>query len=124
MSQENNTSNSHTESIELPLSQDIFKHFQNARRFGMDIGGSLVKIAYSSSYECKTALFSDSEDDSNSIYSVNETNKTIPTLNFIKFETKYIESAIDYMESNLIASKVNQISHFILIKKFLIFAFV
>jgi pantothenate kinase len=30
--------------------------------------------------------------------------KDIPTLNFIKFETKYIESALDYMKNNLTTS--------------------
>jgi hypothetical protein len=43
--------------IDLPISEGLFKHLQNARCFGIDIGGSLVKIAYSSSYECKTSLF-------------------------------------------------------------------
>lgn len=48
-----------TESIQLPIGQDTFKHLRNARRFGIDIGGSLVKIAYSSSFECKEASFSE-----------------------------------------------------------------
>ncbi|CAF0848455.1 unnamed protein product [Brachionus calyciflorus] len=90
---------SYTESIEL--TQEAFKHLENASRIGIDIGGSLAKIAYSSSYEYKTALFSDTENNSNSIYSVNEIKKTIPTLNFIKFETKYIDSAVDYIKRNL-----------------------
>ncbi len=45
--------------IELPITDEIFKHLRNARRFGMDIGGSLVKIAYSSSFECKEASLSE-----------------------------------------------------------------
>jgi len=45
--------------IELPISEEVFKHLQNARRFGMDIGGSLVKIAYSSSFERKEASLSE-----------------------------------------------------------------
>ena len=48
-----------SESIELPLNLDSFKHLQNARSLGIDIGGSLVKIAYSSSYECKAAVFNE-----------------------------------------------------------------
>lgn len=90
---------SFTESIEL--TQEAFKNFENANRVGIDIGGSLVKIAYSASFECKTAFFSDTENNSSSIYSVNEVKKTVPTLNFIKFETKYIDSAIEYMKKNL-----------------------
>ena len=52
-----NTSN--IESIELPITEEIFKNLRNARRFGIDIGGSLVKIAYSSSFECKEANISE-----------------------------------------------------------------
>lgn len=90
---------SFTESIEL--TQEAFKNFENANRVGIDIGGSLVKIAYSSSFECKTASFSDTGTNSNLIYSVDEIKKTVPTLNFIKFETKFIDAAIDYMKKNL-----------------------
>lgn len=46
-------------SIELPLTEHTFKNISNAKRIAMDIGGSLAKIAYSSSYECKTAKFSE-----------------------------------------------------------------
>ena len=69
---------------------------------GIDIGGSLVKIAYSSSYDIKTAQLSEDE---SKVYSVNACKKIIPTLNFIKFETKHIDSALDYMEKNLTFSK-------------------
>jgi hypothetical protein len=47
------------DSIELPLREETFKNLQNARRFGIDIGGSLVKIAYSSSFDCKQASLSE-----------------------------------------------------------------
>lgn len=92
-----------TEPIELPIADQpfLFKHLDKARCLGIDIGGSLVKIAYSSSYECKTSLFKEDE----TIYEVDEKLSRVPTLNFIKFETKYIEAALDYMEKNLTASK-------------------
>jgi hypothetical protein len=36
-----------------------FKHLHNVRMLGIDIGGSLVKIAYSSSFDVKTAQLSE-----------------------------------------------------------------
>lgn len=93
-----------SETIELPIKDEIFKHLRNARRFGMDIGGSLVKIAYSSSFECKEASLSEDES-SNLIYSVNAKVSKIPTLNFIKFETKYIEAALDFIARNITDSQ-------------------
>ena len=42
-----------------PIEIDYFQNLKNACLLGIDIGGSLVKIAYSSSYECKTAAFSE-----------------------------------------------------------------
>ena len=72
--------------IELPINQETFKHLHNARCVGMDIGGSLVKIAYSSSYECRTTQFYEDE----SVYSVDTRRQRVPTLNFIKFEVNYL----------------------------------
>lgn len=46
-------------SIPLPITENNFKNFSNARLIAMDIGGSLTKIAYYSSFECKTAKFSE-----------------------------------------------------------------
>ena len=42
-----------------PIQIEYFQNLKNACLLGIDIGGSLVKIAYSSSYECKTAAFSE-----------------------------------------------------------------
>ena len=51
--------NNRIPSIPLPITENTFKNFSNAKRIAMDIGGSLTKIAYCSSYECKTAKFSE-----------------------------------------------------------------
>jgi type II pantothenate kinase len=93
--------------IELPLNGELFKHLHNARCVGMDIGGSLVKLAYSSSFECKTSTFYEAaaDDAEQHVYAVDASMSRVPTLNFIKFETKYIEAALDYMERNLTSSK-------------------
>jgi pantothenate kinase len=96
-----------SETIELPITDELFKHLRNAKRFGMDIGGSLVKIAYSSSFECKEASLSEEDESSDLIYSVHSKVSKIPTLNFIKFETKYIEAALDFIAKNLTGSQFN-----------------
>jgi hypothetical protein len=43
--------------VGFEISESAFKNISNARRFAMDIGGSLTKIAYFSSYQSKRALF-------------------------------------------------------------------
>jgi pantothenate kinase len=53
------TGNGGIASLILPISEKTFKNFSNARRIAMDIGGSLTKIAYCSSFECKTAKLSE-----------------------------------------------------------------
>lgn len=47
------------------------------------------------------------DESSDLIYSVNSSIKKVPTLNFIKFETKYIEAALDFIGKNL-TSKFNE----------------
>jgi hypothetical protein len=55
-----NSSNSTTDAeTTTELSEDSFKNLQNACLLGMDIGGSLIKIAYSSSYDVKTSAFTE-----------------------------------------------------------------
>ena len=56
-----NLNYSETKFDEVPaeLSEDSFKNLQNACLLGMDIGGSLIKIAYSSSYDIKTTAFTE-----------------------------------------------------------------
>ena len=56
------------------------------------------------------------KDDSDFIYSVNESKKKVSTINFIKFETKSINAVLDYMEKHLESSQVV----FILFYRFLI----
>jgi hypothetical protein len=46
------------------------------------------------------------KDGSDLMYSLESISKKVPTLNFIKFETKYIEAALDFMVKNLTHSKV------------------
>lgn len=102
-------------SIELPP-HDIFMNLLNAKRFAIDIGGSLAKIAYLSEVEYKrprhysttSDIPSDSESEQNSnqpLYSVEEQIERREALHFIKFETKYIEDCLNFIQQNLLSSK-------------------
>ncbi|KAK7489322.1 hypothetical protein BaRGS_00019430 [Batillaria attramentaria] len=91
-------------SIELPKEQ-IFRNLQNAKRFAIDIGGSLAKVAYSSDWQRRAPLVYDEPDSDGSIYNVAEKEETMVRLHFVKFETKYIGSCLDFILTNLIDSK-------------------
>lgn len=49
---------SDTKSIALPQQDDVFRNLKNAKRFAIDIGGSLTKIAYYSTISYKRAHYS------------------------------------------------------------------
>ncbi|XP_064615382.1 4'-phosphopantetheine phosphatase-like [Liolophura sinensis] len=97
-------------SIELPSAQ-VFRNLKNANRFAIDIGGSLAKLAYSSTFQRKTALVSDDVNKnttSGHIYEISETEETGNRLHFIKFETKFIETCLDFICQNL----VDDVNHY------------
>ncbi|XP_063235013.1 4'-phosphopantetheine phosphatase isoform X2 [Bacillus rossius redtenbacheri] len=99
----------HPKSIKLPDSVEVFRNLKNAKRFAIDIGGSLTKIAYYStvshrkvSYEAdKEDVASHSAEEDHRVYEVSEAAR----LHFVKFETKYIESCLDFVQANLVASR-------------------
>ncbi|KAG8193734.1 hypothetical protein JTE90_005032 [Oedothorax gibbosus] len=95
-------------SITLPEQDDVFRNLKNAKRFAIDIGGSLTKIAYYSTVSYKRALYSLDDDDSqnkaDAQYEVLETDVEVARLHFIKFETKHIESCLQFIRKNLIGS--------------------
>ncbi|KAH9490709.1 Pantothenate kinase 4 [Bulinus truncatus] len=70
----------------------------------MVLGGSLAKVAYSSLVKKKSTMVFD-EPDSSSIYNVSETDEEMVRLHFVKFETKYIETCLDFINANLIQSR-------------------
>eukprot|EP00112_Aurelia_sp_Birch-Aquarium-sp1_P015547 Seg3456.1 transcript_id=Seg3456.1/GoldUCD/mRNA.D3Y31 product="Pantothenate kinase 4" protein_id=Seg3456.1/GoldUCD/D3Y31 len=108
---------SYARSIELPA-EETFRNLRNAKRFAIDIGGSLAKVAYLSEVKrirprhySKSGSFSlpgaaGSNDaipvDAEPIYTVEEEQERGSRLHFIKFETKYIESCIDFIQKNLL----------------------
>lgn len=91
-------------SIKLPEAIKVFRNLTNAKRFAIDIGGSLTKIAYYSTLSYRRAnYYLDKEVSScdDHIYEVSETAR----LHFVKFETKYIEQCLDFIKSNLVGSR-------------------
>ncbi|CAL1543269.1 unnamed protein product [Lymnaea stagnalis] len=99
---------SYARCIDLPTEQ-VFHNIRNAKRFAMDIGGSLAKVAYSSLVKKKSTMVFDDTDsigpNKGSIYNVSETDQEIVRLHFVKFETKYIETCLDFINANLIQSR-------------------
>ena len=98
-------SKSYAKSIDLPTEQ-AFHNISNAQKFAIDIGGSLAKVSYSSLVKKKsTMVFDDPESDDGtkgSIYNVSERDQECLRLHFVKFETKYIETCIDFIRANII----------------------
>uniref|UniRef100_T1INC0 4'-phosphopantetheine phosphatase n=1 Tax=Strigamia maritima TaxID=126957 RepID=T1INC0_STRMM len=101
------TGKSEAQSIVLPEGDLIFRNLRKAKRFAIDIGGSLTKIAYYSTVAYRRARYSitsideGTKSDEDSCDEVSERAR----LHFIKFETKYIENCLTFIEKNLIGSK-------------------
>ncbi|CAC5407943.1 coaW [Mytilus coruscus] len=91
-------------SIDLPT-EDVFRNLQNACHFAVDIGGSLVKVAYCSKLHRRTSQVRDHKEDNNCIYQVLEEDGYTRRLHFIKFETKYIHQCLDFIRGHLMQSK-------------------
>ncbi|XP_069676632.1 4'-phosphopantetheine phosphatase isoform X2 [Periplaneta americana] len=100
---------SHPKSIKLPDTVEVFGNLKNAKRFAIDIGGSLTKIAYYSTVSHRRVFYEvekedgkpQSADEDHRVYEVSEGAR----LHFIKFETKYIESCLDFIQVNLVNTK-------------------
>ncbi|XP_033112967.1 4'-phosphopantetheine phosphatase-like [Anneissia japonica] len=96
--------------IALPPEQ-VFRNLKNAKRFAIDIGGSLCKLAYYSNLHKKQSHCSEAgkqtedEKESPMLYVAGEEEEIATRLHFIKFETKYIESCLDFIKQNLIENE-------------------
>ncbi|XP_071551021.1 4'-phosphopantetheine phosphatase isoform X2 [Panulirus ornatus] len=94
-------------SIQLPDTDVVFRNIRNAKRFAIDIGGSLTKIAYYSTVSHRKVLYNAEKDRTASVdgsdyqYESSETER----LHFVKFETKYIEHWLDFIQKHLVFSK-------------------
>ncbi|XP_014217722.1 pantothenate kinase 4 [Copidosoma floridanum] len=104
----------HPQSIKLPVATEIFANLKNAQKFAIDIGLSLTKIAYYSIVKYRKALYKDgdsedkrdnklTQDCSERVYQVFEGNR----LHFVKFETRHIESCLDFVKANLVKVGTN-----------------
>ncbi|XP_068686158.1 4'-phosphopantetheine phosphatase-like isoform X1 [Montipora capricornis] len=106
-------------SISLP---EVFRNLKTAKRFAVDIGGSLAKVAYMSevrtirkrhySFTSLTSLAKNSDEKQENggntaamghIYEIKEDQESSLRLHFIKFETKYIEMCIDFIQENILS---------------------
>ncbi|XP_047130488.1 4'-phosphopantetheine phosphatase isoform X1 [Hydra vulgaris] len=114
----NSLHESYAKSIELPQSE-VFRNLSSAKRFAIDIGGSLAKIAYLAEVENKrTRHYSKSYDSSADelndkkvpLYTVEEQVERRDRIHFVKFETKYIEDSLDFIQKNLMRSGNRNIS--------------
>ncbi|XP_067145341.1 4'-phosphopantetheine phosphatase [Centruroides vittatus] len=93
-------------SIVLPQQDSVFRNLQNAKRFAIDIGGSLTKIAYYSTVSYKQALYEDDSGKKNGEFrQIVETDVEGAKIHFIKFETKHIETCLRFIKKNLVGSR-------------------
>ncbi|KAK7602808.1 hypothetical protein V9T40_006782 [Parthenolecanium corni] len=91
-------------SITLPETVQVFRNLKTAKRFAIDIGGSLTKIAYYSTVPCRRVSYDkDSCEDhqnENFTYTLSEGAR----LHFVKFETKYITDCLNFIAAHLVNS--------------------
>ncbi|XP_010626080.1 4'-phosphopantetheine phosphatase isoform X3 [Fukomys damarensis] len=95
-------------SITLPP-DEVFRNLENAKRFAIDIGGSLTKLAYYSTVQHKVAKVrsfdhsgKDTEQDHEPPYEVSVQEEITARLHFVKFENTYIEACLDFIRDHLV----------------------
>lgn len=108
-----------TRSIQLPEQLAVFRNLKNAKRFAIDIGGSLTKIAYYSTVSHKRAVYNadfqkngTSEHDNRKPGQQQEERADGPApwerdvvtgrLHFVKFETRHIEVWLRFVQEGLL----------------------
>ncbi|XP_066230947.1 4'-phosphopantetheine phosphatase isoform X2 [Saccopteryx leptura] len=102
-------------SITLPP-DEIFRNLENAKRFAIDIGGSLTKLAYYSTVQHKVARVrsfdlsgQDAEQDHESPYEISVQEEVTARLHFVKFENTYIEACLDFIKDHLVNTETKVI---------------
>uniref|UniRef100_A0A673XS96 4'-phosphopantetheine phosphatase n=1 Tax=Salmo trutta TaxID=8032 RepID=A0A673XS96_SALTR len=90
-------------SITLPPNE-IFRNLENAKRFAIDIGGSLTKLAYYSTVQHKVAKVRsfDHTAKGDPLYEISMQEEVSARLHFIKFENAYIETCLDFIKDHLV----------------------
>ncbi|GAB1289322.1 4'-phosphopantetheine phosphatase [Apodemus speciosus] len=102
-------------SITLPP-DEIFRNLENAKRFAIDIGGSLTKLAYYSTVQHKVAKVrsfdhpgKDMEQDHEPPYEISVQEEITARLHFIKFENTYMEACLDFIRDHLVNTETKVI---------------
>uniref|UniRef100_A0ABI7Y9Z2 4'-phosphopantetheine phosphatase n=1 Tax=Felis catus TaxID=9685 RepID=A0ABI7Y9Z2_FELCA len=102
-------------SITLPP-DEIFRNLENAKRFAIDIGGSLTKLAYYSTVQHKVARVRsfessgrDTEQDHEPPYEISVQEEVTARLHFVKFENTYIEACLDFIKDHLVNTETKVI---------------
>ncbi|XP_063799161.1 4'-phosphopantetheine phosphatase isoform X2 [Pseudophryne corroboree] len=100
-------------SITLPP-DEIFRNLENAKRFAIDIGGSLTKLAYYSTVQHKVAKVrscdhTGKDADHELLYEISEQEEITARLHFIKFENTYIETCLDFIKDHLVNTETKVI---------------
>ncbi|KAK3512631.1 hypothetical protein QTP70_018762 [Hemibagrus guttatus] len=111
-------SHSMDKSITLPP-DEIFRNLENAKRFAIDIGGSLTKLAYYSTVQHKVAKVRSfdhtaktsiqNEADGEPLYEISVQEEITARLHFIKFENRYIETCLDFIKDHLVNTETKVI---------------
>ncbi|XP_075881225.1 4'-phosphopantetheine phosphatase isoform X2 [Nelusetta ayraudi] len=100
-------------SITLPP-DEIFRNLENAKRFAIDIGGSLTKLAYYSTVQHKVAKVrsfdhATKEAAGDKLYEISVQEEVTARLHFIKFENAYIETCLDFIKDHLVNTETKVI---------------
>ncbi|XP_070615193.1 4'-phosphopantetheine phosphatase isoform X2 [Erythrolamprus reginae] len=100
-------------SITLPP-DEIFRNLENAKRFAIDIGGSLAKLAYYSTVQHKVARVQSFDQSCKDVehespYEITVQEEITARLHFIKFENTYIEACLDFIKDHLVNTETKVI---------------
>ncbi|KAG8505477.1 Pantothenate kinase 4 [Galemys pyrenaicus] len=102
-------------SITLPP-DEIFRNLENAKRFAIDIGGSLTKLAYYSTVQHKVAKVrsfdhagKDAEQEHEPPYEISVQEEVTARLHFVKFENAYMEACLDFIRDHLVSTETTVI---------------
>uniref|UniRef100_A0A672RTA1 4'-phosphopantetheine phosphatase n=1 Tax=Sinocyclocheilus grahami TaxID=75366 RepID=A0A672RTA1_SINGR len=105
-------SHSMDKSITLPP-DEIFRNLENAKRFAIDIGGSLTKLAYYSTVQHKVAKVRSFDHSAkvngDPLYEISVQEEITARLHFIKFENAYIETCLDFIKDHLVNTETKVI---------------
>uniref|UniRef100_A0AAX7TM46 4'-phosphopantetheine phosphatase n=1 Tax=Astatotilapia calliptera TaxID=8154 RepID=A0AAX7TM46_ASTCA len=110
---DSNTSHTMDKSITLPP-DEIFRNLENAKRFAIDIGGSLTKLAYYSTVQHKVAKVRSFDHTAKAaagdkLYEISMQEEVTARLHFIKFENAYIETCLDFIKDHLVNTETKVI---------------